>query len=154
MTGPGSRAASIVLAAAAVAMLVFLASDVAFFEPARDNAMRAGASLLFSAMPLAAALWLPFLSRWESWRSPLAHPVRKLSEWSYALYLTHFPTLLALLALWPVAPSSLAALVARTAVWIVVAVALAAAVYRWYEHPLTMRRPSLSPVAPVPKPGN
>lgn len=154
LRGVGARTASVALVAVAIAALAWLARDLAFFEPAPDNAMRALASVLFSALPLAAALWLPWLSRWESWRSPLAHPVRKLSEWSYALYLTHFPTLLVLLAVWPVAPASLAAMVARTGVWIVVAVSLAAAVYRWYEHPLTLRRPSLSPVAPLPKPGN
>ncbi|HUP29354.1 MAG TPA: acyltransferase family protein [Usitatibacter sp.] len=143
LRSPGVLAAAVFLVALSAAALAMLASDLAFFAPARDNFTRALASVLFTAMPLAAALWLPWLSRWESWRSPLAHPVRKLSEWSYAIYLTHFPTLLVLLALWPVNQGSAGMLAARTLAWIVVAVVLAAVVYRWYEHPMTLRRPSL-----------
>lgn len=151
-SGWGAHAAALALTVAAVVALVALAWELRFFEPARSAGGRWLASFLFSALPLAAALCLPALSRWETWRSPLAHPIRKLSEWSYALYLTHFPTLLVLLTLWPVAPANVAGLAARTFVWVVVAVALAAAVYRWYEHPLTLRRPALS--SPVAKPGN
>ena len=143
LAGLAPRLAGLGIVAACVAILVALSRELEFFETARSTGGRWTASLLFSALPLAAALWLPWLSRWESWRSPLERPVRKLSEWSYALYLTHLPTLLALLALWPVARGDLGGLAARAGVWLAVAVGLAALVYRWYEHPLTLRRPPL-----------
>lgn len=142
--GWGARALATAVALAAGAALVALAHELRLFAPARDAGERWLASFLFSALPLAAALWLPALSRWESWRSPLARPVRRVSEWSYAIYLTHFPLLLVLLTLWPVAPGNLPLLALRTLVWLALAVALAAAVYRWYEHPLTSRRPPLA----------
>ena len=135
---------SVAIVAASVMALVALARQLDFFEVAGGHGGRWLASALFSALPLATALWLPWLAQWQAWRSPLAHPVRKVSEWSYALYLTHFPTLLVLLALWPVPGSDIAVLVARAGVWLTVAMVLAAAVYRWYEHPLTMMRPSLT----------
>lgn len=146
LAGPAAaRLAALGIVAACVAALAMLARELAFFGVARSDAWRWTASLIFSALPLATALWLPWLSRWKAWASPLARPVRKVSEWSYAIYLTHFPTLLAMLALWPVANASAAGLAGRTAVWLAIAVGLAAAVYRWYEHPLTMRRPPLRP---------
>jgi peptidoglycan/LPS O-acetylase OafA/YrhL len=150
LTAPAVRLAALGIVAACVAVLAMLARELDFFGVARSGAWRWSASLLCSALPLATALWLPWLSRWETWASPLAHPVRKASEWSYAIYLTHFPTLLAMLALWPVANASGAGLAGRTVVWLAIAVALAAAVYRWYEHPLTMRRPPLRRDAPQP----
>jgi peptidoglycan/LPS O-acetylase OafA/YrhL len=141
--GYEARFAAMAMTLASVVVLGAWSRELAFFEPAAAAGPRALASLLFSALPLAAALCLPGLAAWETWRSPLAHPVRKLSQWSYALYLTHFPTLLVLLTLWPVPPGEGLALAARTAAWLAIALTLAAAVYRWYEHPLTLRRPSL-----------
>jgi peptidoglycan/LPS O-acetylase OafA/YrhL len=143
LTGWRSRALSTALTGASVAALVVLSRRAAFFEPAHGDAERIVVSVLFSALPLAAALWLPWLSRWGAWNSMLARPVGKLSLWSYSLYLTHFPTLLVLLALWPVAKGNAIALVARSAVWLAVAMLVAAAVYAWYERPLTMLRPEL-----------
>ena len=140
-------AAAILLALCATA-LARLSRELAFFEVPADARGRWLGALLFSALPLAAALCLPALSRWATWRSPLAIAVRKISEWSYAIYLTHFPTLLTLLAVWPVPPGHAWQLGARTALWLLVAVATAAAIYRWYEHPLTMMRPPLERAAP------
>lgn len=141
--GAGARLSSVAIVIAAVVALVALAHRLDFFEVPRGDAGRWVASVLFSALPLATALWLPWLARWETWRSPWAVPVRKLSEWSYALYLTHFPTLLVLLAVWPVDSAGVGTLAARAALWLAIAIGAAAAVYRWYEHPLTMLRPSL-----------
>ena len=140
-----ARFAAMALALASLVVLAAWSHELAFFDPASGAGPRALASLLFSALPLAAALCLPALSGWEAWHSPLAPAVRKLSEWSYAIYLTHFPTLLTLLAVWPVAPGATLQLAARTALWLLVAVGAAAAVYRWYEHPLTLMRPPLDP---------
>lgn len=139
----GPRLLGLALAAIGMAILAALSRELEFFAVARGAAWQWVASLLFSALPMAAALWLPWLSRWETWRSPLARPVRKLSEWSYALYLTHLPTLLALLVLWPVARGDVGGLAVRAAAWLAIAIGLAALVYRWYEHPLTLRRPAL-----------
>ena len=140
---PAARMAAIALLVVSVALLVRWSRELEFFAVAANGRWRWAASLLFSALPLATALWLPWLSGWLAWRSPLALPVRKVSEWSYALYLTHFPALLTLLALWPVGADQLGWMWLRACAWLAIAVALAAAVYRFYERPLTLRRPPL-----------
>ncbi|HET7732140.1 MAG TPA: acyltransferase family protein [Usitatibacter sp.] len=144
LAGVPARTVAVALVAASVGLLLGWSRELAFFQPARSAGEQAMASLLFSALPLATALWLPWLARWESSRSPLAGAVHRLSAWSYALYLTHLPLLLVLLAKWPVANGDAVGLAARTAVWAAGAIALAAAVYRWYEHPLTELRPPLT----------
>jgi peptidoglycan/LPS O-acetylase OafA/YrhL len=148
LRGRGPRLASLILTGVAAAVLVRWSRELAFFAPAGTAPDAWVAAILFSVLPLAAALWLPWLSRWIEWRSPLARPVRKVSEWSYALYLTHFPMLLALLTLWPAAPGDAMALMLRTSTWLAASIVLAAFVYRYYEHPLTLRRPPLRRTLP------
>lgn len=141
LAGPLPRIAAVLLVLASVALIASLSRDLEILKPASGEGLRVLASLLFSALPLATALWLPWLASWITSDSPLAAPVSRVADWSYAIYLTHFPALLTMLALWPVAGAGTGSLVLRGAVWLTVSVALAAAVYRWYEHPLTMKRP-------------
>ena len=143
LTRADARAVGIALALAGIALLAFWARDLAVFEPARGGGEAATAALLFSALPLAAALLLPWLSRWGRSDSWMAAPVARMSAWSYSIYLTHFPLLLVFLARWPVAPGDEAAATLRTVTWLALAIALAAAVYHFYEAPLMKRRPAL-----------
>lgn len=139
-----SRASMAVAAAVAIVCVAALASwarDLAFFAPARSGAERLTVALVFSALPAAAALTLPCMAQWMEARGALATGVRRVSAWSYALYLTHFPLLLVMLP-WT-RTASLATLAMVAVAWLVLATALAAGVYRWYERPLLLRRPPL-----------
>jgi peptidoglycan/LPS O-acetylase OafA/YrhL len=144
MARPGWRLAGALLAVAGSAYIARMSDELAFYRAADTPGARWAGSLLFSALPLATALWLPWLSGWRESRSRLAPGVTRLSQWSYALYLTHLPTLLVMLTLWPPVPGDVASMVSRLAVWLAFVLVAAAVVYRYYEHPLTMRRPALS----------
>lgn len=142
LAGPAAIGLAALLALASAALLGAWASDLAFFEPARGPVAAVCAALLFSAMPLSAALCLPRLAGWRSSTSPLSGAVSRASLWSYSIYLTHFPLLLVMLQKWPVADAASAAV--RTIAWLAATLASAAFVYHAFEAPLMRMRPPLA----------
>ena len=139
------RAAALLLVLLSVALLAAWSVDLAIFDVARSAGSRLLAALLFSALPLAAALLLPWLSSWNVAHSAGARAVTAVSAWSYSIYLVHFPLLLVMLDRWPVAPGQPLALTLRTLAWIVGTLAIASQVYAHFEAPLLARRPALVP---------
>ena len=141
----GARIAAIALAALGIAFLVRASTDLAFFAPAKEDvAGRAAAALLFTALPLAAALFLPWLSAWNPAPRAGTRAVEALSAWSYSIYLVHFPLLLVLVEKWRVDDASEAAH-GRTLAWLAGTLVIAALVYVLYERPLMRHRPALIP---------
>jgi peptidoglycan/LPS O-acetylase OafA/YrhL len=153
LKGPATRIAAAVVALASLAFLVLESTDLAFFEPARDAATRMAAALLFSALPLAAALFLPWLSAWRPRPNGATRALESVSAWSYSIYLVHFPLMLVLVDRWNVEPGGAVSMHVRTVAWLAGTFALAALVYAAYERPLMARRPALEPSNPAGQPG-
>ena len=139
------RIVAIVLAIASVALLARWSVNLAVFDVARDHGARLHAAVLFSALPLAAAMLLPFLSSWQRQGTRAVRGIGAIAAWSYSIYLVHFPLLLVLLQWWPVAPDRTAMLVLRTAFWLAGTLVLSSLVYERFEGPLLARRPPLAP---------
>lgn len=130
------------LAVAACAWLASVSGDLAYFGPARGDAERVLASLAFSALPLAAALTLPWLSRVDATPGPHVAAVSHVAAWSYSIYLVHFPLLLVMLEHWPA--RDLRTNVLRSVTWLGTTLSVAAFVYRTWELPMMRRRPTLT----------
>ena len=145
LQGRATRIAGLVLALAGAALLAAWSVDLRIFEPARSLRDQVLAALLFSALPMAAACALPFLSAWRPARGVLVGTVEHVSAWSYSIYLVHFPLLLVLAQRWPVDAGAGLASLARTAAWLAATLALAALVYRNFGSPLLRHRPALRP---------
>ena len=145
MARPAWLAAAGCIVAACLAWLGAMAVDLAFFGPARSAAERVIASLAFTALPLAAALAIPWLTLRTGAVRSATHPVSRVAAWSYSIYLVHFPLLLAMLQHWPA--QGVTAQAVRTAAWLVATLAIAAGVHHAWELPMMRRRPPLAPGA-------
>lgn len=142
MSRPGIAISGVLLAAAACAWLAGVAGDLAYFGPARTPAERVVAAVAFSALPLAAAMTLPWLSTVQARGDGAGSAaVMRIAAWSYSIYLAHFPLLLVMLAHWPVA--STAGNVVRTGAWLAGTLVIAAVVHHAWEMPMMRRRPAL-----------
>ena len=137
------RVIGVVLAIAGAVLLAAWSIDLRVFEPARSLRDQVLAAALFSALPMAAACALPFLSSWRPARGRLVGGIGHVSAWSYSIYLVHFPLLLVMGQRWVVPAGDAAWSVARTTTWLVATLGLSALVYARFESPLLRRRPSL-----------
>ncbi|MDQ6655226.1 MAG: acyltransferase [Verrucomicrobiota bacterium] len=101
----------------------------------------------FNIVSVGFALLLPWCSGWRLQReSPLSRSVRRIALWSYALYLVHLP-LLALIRHYVLSerePATGGAVLAFL-LEIGTAVLLSAAIYRWFERPITRQRNRIAP---------
>ncbi|MET0230002.1 MAG: acyltransferase [Rhodanobacteraceae bacterium] len=140
---PSVRAASMLavlgLIGSAISVWICLAvpRDTSFFAR----------TFLFNLVPLSFAAFLPLAAQWK--RSGLPRfaelSITKLALWSYALYVSHLGLLRLLLEVfgWKGATPRECAL--QVAVYIVLAIALSAFVYRFYERPWLRVRDRIAP---------
>lgn len=123
-------------------VLVFAAAYAAFWKLHLTGPEQAPDSFFartyrFNFISLGIALLLPFLSTWTPAREHAGHwVIRKIALWSYALYLVHWPLfqLADALRLGPWKDSAAGILIVYLGK-VLVAVAAAACLYRWYERP-------------------
>jgi peptidoglycan/LPS O-acetylase OafA/YrhL len=99
----------------------------------------------FVAVPLGFALTMPFLrSIRELPRAivSLSSSVRRISLWSYSLYLMHVPVLFLVYVLFGASRQSMAVDLLSKVSALVLCIVLSKLVYERFEAPLTQRRPS------------
>ncbi len=112
------------------------ASCTLYLASAIDTSLVAR-TLLFSFVSASFAAMLPLASVWQepAWPPALILAVRRLALWSYALYLTQLPIMRVLDKL-GIKPTSALGCIALALVFMVLAVASAALVYRSFERPI------------------
>ena len=131
------------IAGGCLAWLLPEALSLAVLSPVGDAHRALGGSLWFSVLDFALVLTLPGFHQlrptggrmWCAW-------VGRVSQWSYALYLVHFPLLLVLMEILAsnhLEQSPLWALGALV-LWLPMTVCLSMWLFRFYEHPLTNLR--------------
>jgi peptidoglycan/LPS O-acetylase OafA/YrhL len=121
----------------AVAGALGLAAAWALYLATAIDTSLAARTLLFTIVSASFAAMLPLAAVWlePAWPPRAIAAVRRLALWSYALYLTHLPIMRVIYKL-DLAPSSPAGCVAIALVFVVLAVASAALVYRVFERPI------------------
>jgi len=95
-------------------------------------------------MPFAFSLMMPLLAAWKRLPGVLERfrsPVTAISLWSYAIYLCHHMTLMAIYPLFGEMHEHFAVKLLSKVVGLVVILLLSRFVYRHFESPLTKRRP-------------
>lgn len=95
------------------------------------------------AAPLGFSLCMPLLASWKSvpnWVSWLGKPVTAISLWSYSIYLCHHMVILGVIPLFGEERGMMAKLMSKL-LGIFLAVLLSWLVFRFYESPMTRRRP-------------
>lgn len=99
----------------------------------------------FNLLSLSFALLLPFASTWAPARENFAHAtVRRIALWSYALYLVHWPLFqLCAVPRFAALQQSWGGATAFYVAKILVAVAISALLFRYYESPCTRLRERL-----------
>lgn len=106
-------------------------------------------TVLFSVVSASFAALLPLAEVWEepSWPRGTIVAVRQLALWSYALYLTHLPIMRVIYKL-GLAPTNALGCYAIAVVFMVLAIASAALVYRGFERPILALRDRWVPARP------
>jgi peptidoglycan/LPS O-acetylase OafA/YrhL len=129
------------LVAAGLLYLLYLATKI-------DTSLVAR-TVLFSVVSVSFAALLPLASVWQepAWRRGTIVAVRKLALWSYALYLTHLPIMRILYKL-NLAPTNALGCYVIAVVFMVLAIASAALVYRGFERPILALRDRWVPARP------
>jgi peptidoglycan/LPS O-acetylase OafA/YrhL len=140
---PSLRAASVLavlgLIGSAIAVWVCLAwpRDTSFFAR----------TFLFNLVPLSFAAFLPLAAQWK--RSGLPRfaelSITKLALWSYALYVSHLGLLRLLLEVFGWKGATPRDCAVQVAAFVVLAIALAAFVHRFYERPWLTLRDRIAP---------
>jgi peptidoglycan/LPS O-acetylase OafA/YrhL len=104
-------------------------------------------TFLFNLVPLSFAALLPLAAQWK--RSGLPRfaevAITKLALWSYALYVSHLGLLRLLLEVFGWKGTTPRECAAQVAAFVVLAIALAAFVYRFYERPWLRLRDRIAP---------
>lgn len=129
----------------AVAGLLLVAATVAAHLRCRPIAEATGfIRFALAAMPLGFSLCMPLLASWVAlparmeWLRP---PVTAISLWSYSIYLCHHMILLGVLPWFGEALAPPGVKWLSKGVGLVLVLIVSALVYRFYESPLTRRRP-------------
>jgi len=140
---PSIRAASVLavlgLIGSAISVWICLAGspDTSFFAR----------TFLFNLVPLSFAAFLPLAAQWK--RSGLPRfaevSITKLALWSYALYVSHLGLLRLLLEVFGWKGTTPRECAAQVAAFVVLAIALAAFVHRFYERPWLRLRDRIAP---------
>lgn len=97
-----------------------------------------------AAMPLGFSLCMPLLASWVDLPGRLRwlrSPITTISLWSYSIYLCHHMILLGVLPWFGEDRESTGVKVLSKIVGLILVLVVSALVYRWYESPLTRRRP-------------
>jgi peptidoglycan/LPS O-acetylase OafA/YrhL len=104
-------------------------------------------TFLFNLVPISFAAFLPLAAQWK--RSGLPRfaevSITKLALWSYALYVSHLGFLRLLLEVFGWKGATPRECAAQVAAYVVLAIALAAFVYRFYERPWLRLRDRVAP---------
>ena len=140
---PGLRAAAVVamlgLVGTAVSVWAFLAlpRDTSFFAR----------TFLFNLISISFAAFLPMAALWRSSGLPafVDVSVRKLALWSYALYVSHLALLRVLLSIFGWKGATPLECLAQAIAFSVMAIGVAALVYRLYERPFLQLRDAIAP---------
>jgi peptidoglycan/LPS O-acetylase OafA/YrhL len=135
--------------ASVLALLGLIGSAIAVWiclEWPRDTSFFAR-TFLFNLVPLSFAAFLPLAAQWKRSGLPrLAEvSVTKLALWSYALYVSHLGLLRLLLEVFGWKGTTPGECAAQVAAYVVLAIALAAFVYRFYERPWLRLRDRIAP---------
>lgn len=104
-------------------------------------------TFLFNLIPLSFAAFLPIAARWKQSGLPrfAEVAVTRLALWSYALYVSHLGLLRVLLGLFGWKGATPLECLGQALAYAVMAIALAALVYRLYERPLLRWRDAIAP---------
>lgn len=107
-------------------------------------------TLLFTVVSASFAALLPLAAVWQepAWPRSAINGVRQLALWSYALYLTHLPIMRVIYKL-DLAPTDVLGCAAIAVVFVVLAIASAALVYRGFERPILALRDRWMPARPL-----
>ena len=115
-----------------IAYLACLSEELAFFGPPQGSAHWL-APLLFTLLPVVCAL---LLTRTQAIALEEHAWIRNQSQWSYSMYLLHFPLLLLLLHFFKGFGSAITLAFAFVG-WYLLTIVGAWAIYRWFEKPTT-----------------
>jgi peptidoglycan/LPS O-acetylase OafA/YrhL len=127
---------------AATAGLALLVAATALYFLLDRNASFFAKSFYFTLTSLSVFCLLPALEAWGEARGALAAGVQRISLWSYSLYLCQLPVAALLIAVFgdPEARGTsfgAGTILALAAAFVLVSIAVSAAVYTWYERPAT-----------------
>jgi peptidoglycan/LPS O-acetylase OafA/YrhL len=106
----------------------------------------------FTLSGVSFALMLPACSQYQGTAMPTAlrTSIQRLAMWSFALYLAHLPAIRVLTELLALPRSTWAQALSLVAVYLVLSVATAAIVYRYFEEPILAWRDRRIPANPNP----
>jgi peptidoglycan/LPS O-acetylase OafA/YrhL len=122
--------------------VLLLPEDVLAFVDGR-SLFRAWAPLLLSQTSIGFALWIPAFLNLRIDRPWLAGIVRRLSDWSYCLYIIHLSVIA---FVWGAAERMHLPMILCTPIALLLCAGLAALSFRYFETPILRRRPKqLSP---------
>ena len=102
-------------------------------------------ALFFTGISAGLAMLLPWCERLDGSAvpAPLAHAVRRMALWSYALYLTNLPVQ-RLMILFGIESAKPGPSIGLALGFVVASIAWAAATYRWFERPIMDRRDAVA----------